>query len=529
VATIQSYGTLSNEFIPIFRRQQDDLPAHVKADVYFDDQGPGHPDTGYYLDTPAKRPIEFIQANDTYFWVKLIKRQDLWQTNQRGIYNGPHVSWWIISDPQHPNHIFYEQEASIPLTIAAVTAALQQLPTRPNTPDHPTAMEGQQEEINVATGQAQEQAQRINIINHSNGALKGNPPFMFDGDRSKICKFLLSWNLWTAINANNDTMKKPFSRIVTILSYMDGTCVDAWKEEQLDKIKEEADDGIQETDETLWDNFLERFKNTFVNQNRQSEAYQELCKLKQGESLDDFFTKFKQLAHKADIPLDDKGTIETLKHAMAKGLTSAIINSPNFDPTTDVSWTFKQWEEQARKSHLKWKAAAKFTQTHQGLFQAFKLSPRQNNPGKGSYGKNNNQGRNNYWRNNKRTTSQGGYHMDIDATVTTDINATAGGGQQHSEAKKAELMRSNSCFYCEKQGHRANVCRKKQADRGNFSGQTNNPREPARAHVAPTMPDFQNLDSVADFMKDNIDSFSKDARLGLVEKLMPKDFPGALN
>ena len=157
-------------------------------------------------------------------------------------------------------------------------------------------MEGQQEEINVATGQAQQEAQRINIItNPSNGTLKGNPPPIFDGDRNKACKFLLSWNLWAAINQNNDTMKKPFSRIVTMLSYMDGTSVDAWKEEQLNKMKEEADEGIQETDKALWENFIERFKNTFKNQNRRSKAYQELCKLKQGESLDDFFAKFKQL------------------------------------------------------------------------------------------------------------------------------------------------------------------------------------------------------------------------------------------
>ena len=118
--------------------------------------------------------------------------------------------------------------------------------------------------------------------------------------------------------------------------------------------------------------------------------------------------------------------------------------------------------------------------------------------------------------------------MDVDAMVTTDINATTSGRQQHSEAKKAELMRSNSCFYCEKPGHQANVCRKKQADRGNFSGQFK-AREPTRAHAAPIMPDFQDLDSVADFMKENMDSFSKDARLGFVEKLMPKDFLGALN
>jgi len=452
VVTTQTY-TLSNKFTQIFRRQQDNLPEHVKVNIYFDDQGPGHPNTGYYLDTQRKQhvPIEFIKANGTYHWVRLCQTNDQWETNQRGIYTGQDVGWWIISDPQHPNHSIYQQEASVPLTIAAVTTALQQLPTCPNTPDYPTAMEGQQEEINITTGQTQQEAQRINVItNSSNSALKGNPPPMFDGDRNKACKFLLGWNLWAAINQKNDTMKIPFSRIVTMLSYMDGNCVDAWKEEQLDKLKEEEAEGIQGTDETLWDNFIERFKNAFENQNRRSEAYQELYKLKQGESLDDFFAKFKQVAHEADVPLDDKGTIETLKHAMTQGLTSAIINSPTFDPTAKDPWTFKQWEEQAHKSHLKWKAAAEFTQRRQGLFQAFKLTPRQvNNLGRGGYGRNNN------WRNknDRCTTSQGGYHMDIDATVTSNINTTAGRGQQHSKAKKVELMRSNSCFYCEIKGH----------------------------------------------------------------------------
>jgi len=451
VATTQTY-TLSNKSTQIFRRQQDDLPEHVKVNIYFDDQGPGHPNTGYYLDTSKRQhaPIEFIKANGTYHWVRLRFRQNQWETNQSGIYNGPDISWWIISDPQHPNHIIYQQEASIPLTIAAVTTALQQLPTCPNTPDHPTAMEGQQEEINVATGQAQQDAQRINIINTSNGTLKGNPPFIFHGDRNKTTKFLLHWDLWNVVNKHNDTMRRPFSRIVTMLSYMDGTRIDAWKGEQLLKLHKEVDNGTLETDEDLWNDYIERFKNAFSNQNHRSEAYQELCKLKQGDSLDNFFAKFKQLTFEVGVPLDDKGTIETLKHAMTQGLTSAIINSPTFDPTAKDPWTFKEWEEQARKSHLKWKVAAKFTQRRQGLFQAFKLAPRQvNNPGRSGYGRNNN------WRNknNRRTTSQGGYHMDVDATVTSDINATTGRGQQHSKAKKAELMRSNSCFYCEIKEH----------------------------------------------------------------------------
>jgi len=116
--------------------------------------------------------------------------------------------------------------------------------------------------------------------------------------------------------------------------------------------------------------------------------------------------------------------------------------------------------------------------------------------------------------------------MDVDATTTTDINAI---GQQHSEAKKADLMRSNSCFYCEKPGHRASNCRKKQADRGNFSGRSNNYREPTKAHAA-TMPNLQDPEELANFLKENMDYLSTETRLGFIEKLMPtKDFTEALN
>ena len=119
--------------------------------------------------------------------------------------------------------------------------------------------------------------------------------------------------------------------------------------------------------------------------------------------------------------------------------------------------------------------------------------------------------------------------MDVNVTVTSDINATAGRGQQHSEAKKVELIRSNSCFYCEIKGHRAKDCCKKQADRGNFSNRSNNPREPTRVHAAPIMPDIKNLDSLADYLKENMDSFDEDTKLDFIGKLMPKDFPKARN
>jgi len=226
---------------------------------------------------------------------------------------------------------FTEQEPILPQIEAAVYQGIKiPLDTTLAATIHPqlsiqTTMGTQQEEINVATGQSEQEAQRINVItNPSNGALKGNPPPIFTGDRSTTRKFI-----------NN----------------FDRPLVDAWKEEQMHKLQEAIDNGAQETDEDLWDSFIERFKTAFTNQNQKEEAYQKLCKLKQGENLNNFFAKFKQLAYEAGVPLDDKGTIETLKHTMKPLLTRAIIHSPNFDPNADTPWTFKKWEEQARKSH----------------------------------------------------------------------------------------------------------------------------------------------------------------------------------
>ena len=114
--------------------------------------------------------------------------------------------------------------------------------------------------------------------------------------------------------------------------------------------------------------------------------------------------------------------------------------------------------------------------------------------------------------------------MDVDATITSDINATTG-GRQHSEAKKAELMRSNLCFYCEKPGHRANNCRKKQADRGQSSSHFN----AVRTGTIPVMPNFQDPDSVSEFLKDNMDLLNESTKLSIIETLMPKDFTEARN
>jgi len=102
-------------------------------------------------------------------------------------------------------------------------------------------------------GDAAATAPNINVIAHSNGALKGNPPFIFNGNRQLSKKFLLAFQLWRMINKDNDTIKQPYSRVIAALSYMDRPKVDSWKEEQTIRLNDKVGSGTLETDETLWD------------------------------------------------------------------------------------------------------------------------------------------------------------------------------------------------------------------------------------------------------------------------------------
>jgi len=299
----------------VYRRQQDDLPEHVKGKAYFEFHGTGHRDTRYYINLPKKTHgvIEFVKVEDEDYWVKLLWKNDLWITNQGGVLHTSKLGNWKETDPQHPHYInpehfsptlhtaikqpeeeilaggahhittlqgshpFTEQAPILPQIEAAVHQGIPiPLDTTPAGAVQPqlSIQTTVAEQIDTTImGPEGQQQPNINIINHnSNGALKGNPSPIFDGDRSKSRTFLIAFYLWRLTNKHNDTMRKPYSHITTLLSYMNGPQVDSWKEEQLDKLIEEINDGTQETDETLWDSFIESFKQAYTNTNLREEV-----------------------------------------------------------------------------------------------------------------------------------------------------------------------------------------------------------------------------------------------------------------
>jgi hypothetical protein len=163
----------------------------------------------------------------------------------------------------------------------------------------------------------------------------------------------------------------------------------------------------------------------------------------------------------------------------------AIIRSPHFDPLQPWE-TFDRWVREAHAQHLKWKMGLQYStkspkQVKQALYHALKK--------KG---------------NNQHTTSQGGNAMDIDVACMGNL----------TEVQKANLIKENKCFYCQKTGHHANVCYKKKRDKGEAI-------TTSQVNVADTS---NGQTEAAKTMDRIVGKMTDEEKLKLVEDLLPKDF-----
>ena len=109
----------------------------------------------------------------------------------------------------------------------------------------------------------------------------------------------------------------------------------------------------------------------------------------------------------------------------------------------------------------------------------------------------------------RRTTSQGGDAMDIDAAHTGNL----------TEAQKAELMKNNQCFYCQKKGHRAKECYSKKRDAQERSSKSSSSTSQINNTEA-TM----SKEQITSFLKENIGTIDEETKLSIVESLILQDF-----
>ena len=295
-------------------------------------------------------------------------------------------------------------------------------------------------------------------------------------------------------------MKNPYSRVTTALTYMTGDMMESWKEDQLRQLIDRVAGGTPDTDKRHWQLFEAKFRTAFTNTNAAKDAQRELRSLKQGESLDEYITKFKQLARLGNLPFTEHGVIEQFKLGLKGGLLDAIIRTDHYDP--QVAWTLDRWIEEAHKQHGKWKELRSYRPDARArLYQAFGVRGNRNNNNTGG---------------GRRTTSQGGDAMDVDAIEVNTTNTPRRYGQTHSEEKKQELMKNNQCFYCEIRGHCARDCRKKQAARANQNQGGTSAKTSTVTQMTPT--------ELTKFLQENMGNLDEDAKISVIESLMPSSF-----
>ena len=91
-------------------------------------------------------------------------------------------------------------------------------------------------------------------------------------------------------------MSISLNQCYTFLTYLKGDQTEGWKEDQLNLLFDKTNTRIPpiaETDDSLWVNLKKDFKEAFTNTNIKSDAYIDLQKLKQTDSLNKYISEFK--------------------------------------------------------------------------------------------------------------------------------------------------------------------------------------------------------------------------------------------
>jgi len=74
---------------------------------------------------------------------------------------------------------------------------------------------------------------------HSNRALSGVPPPMFNGDRDKSETFMDKFTSYELVNGDSKQFTTPFLKVALCLSYFNGPKVDAWARQKRSWLKEQ--------------------------------------------------------------------------------------------------------------------------------------------------------------------------------------------------------------------------------------------------------------------------------------------------
>ena len=460
-------------FTRIERRTTDDLPPHVKGTAYWVNHSTRA--SGYYYEEPGKEPVPVEFINDAWYLLHFVSTERFYGTRASFRVNpdDPNIALgrWYENDPTNPNH-------QITPTVRIQTTNLTDY--RAPSPSHsdsepenqPVETWGPQnepfEEAVVAPGPLdevladalgpivtlqgslpldppQQEAMSVNVTTTapaqnppSSGGMRGVPPTIFDGTRSRADDFMGQFRRFKMVNRTHEAMKVPYDRVLTALTYMRGPLINDWIDQQEKRLEARVDTTkrghIQETDEVLWNDFEAAFLAAWTDTSKKQNAYDQLMRLTMnGWDVDTYIATFDRLALAAGWDQDSEGTIAKFREGLSKGVHSKALDRDRIPRTID------EWKAAARTEVAR--AKEKYNAGLTG-------NQRRNPPKSGNYNTPNTS------RAQSNSNNNGVVPMEVDnATGQTNF-------KKLTPEERAQLTKEGRCFRCRLQGHMARDCPK---------------------------------------------------------------------
>ena len=192
--------------------------------------------------------------------------------------------------------------------------------------------------------------QNPNPIGVDEEPLQGKEPPVFEGDRQKTDQFLHELRLYQFMNATHPVMMNPWQKVAHVLTYVSGPNVYEWKRSAENWIL--SIPAPSALNRTVYEDFEEEFIESWTDTNESYRAAAALDKLRmKDENVDEYITKFAELARKALYHEDDPAVLEKFKSGLPLELLEPCMHHD--DPQSWEAWTKSTRTRQAILTSLK--------------------------------------------------------------------------------------------------------------------------------------------------------------------------------
>jgi hypothetical protein len=180
--------------------------------------------------------------------------------------------------------------------------------------------------------------------------LQGKEPPVFEGDRRKTDHFLHELRLYQFINAMHPIMTNPWQKVAHALTYVNGPDIYEWKRSAENWILSIPAPSVP--NKTIYDDFEEEFLESWTDTNEPYRAAADLDKLRmQHDDVDEYITRFAELARKALYHENDPAVLEKFKSGLPLELLEPCMHHDN--PQSWEAWTRSARARQAILTSLK--------------------------------------------------------------------------------------------------------------------------------------------------------------------------------